>query len=171
VSSLLGLGVFPTSSVCQLVRRHRLCPVWRRPVNHETDPLIFNNNKQSVFGTCNVVTAGSCLFVSRHTSSSGGGETGERRDLPMMPVDVIARHGERRADRRPKEESGRSGSKRAFHIAPPHNMSIARHGSAHMRLSGRQAVKTAALVVREPHPNMGSNHVPTQHCWQPWQKS
>jgi hypothetical protein len=39
----------------------------------------------------------------------------------------------------------------ACDIAPPHNMSVARHGCAHMRLSGRQPpLRTAQLVARQP---------------------
>lgn len=159
----LGLGVLPTSSTGRLVRRHCVCPVWRRPVKHETNPLILNNNKQSVFGTCHVVTAGSCLFVSWHTPSSGGGETGERQDLLVclsMSSHDTAKGEQRGAQKRKVEEAVEAGP---LILHRPHNMSVARHGCAHMRLSGRQAIKTTVLVARQPHPNMGSIHVPAQH--------
>jgi hypothetical protein len=37
--------------------------------------------------------------------------------------------------------------------APPHSMSTARHGCAHMRMNGRQPIRTVLLVARQLHPN------------------
>jgi hypothetical protein len=60
-----------------------------------------------------------------------------------MPVDVIARHHGK------GEKTAAQNSKVGDLIAPPHNVSIARHGCAHMRWSGGQPCRSALLVARQ----------------------
>jgi hypothetical protein len=129
--------VLPTSSgVLRWSTRATSClrdvSSWR--LSHETKRTIIDENKQSVFGSADIVTAGYCLFVFSRPLPVGvnGRTTGGATYQQDMLVDVIARHGEWREDAHPNEQSGRS-CQPVFHIAPPHNMSVARHGCAHMR--------------------------------------
>jgi hypothetical protein len=117
--------------------------VSRRRLSHETKRGDRQHKTNSqCFGTCGVVTAGGCLFVSSWGSARDGRTAGPATCQPKEHACRCHRATrQRREDSCPKQPSGRG-------IAPPHNMSIARHGCAHMRLSGRQRFKTALLVAR-----------------------
>jgi hypothetical protein len=109
-------------------------------------------NKQPVFGSCDVVTAVCCLFVSLSAHQWGwrrenGGSLWHHQ--PTAAGDVIARHGEGRGEDGPKEQSRSGCQTNLCHIAPPHNMSTARHGCAHMQLCGRQPFKTKPMVTHD----------------------